>query len=400
MKIIEVLISVVLIYALLSMLVSSIVEMLNNRQKSRGKMLHSAILQMLDDPLNLQYGYLLLKHPLINSMNNQQEKRPFQYLASDAFADAFIDVIGQQAETGLPIQKNKDGEEGNSFTAKGEISSDGAMGLFRIGMQQMNNSPFKDMLLSFYSKSDGDYTRLKGMIENWFDNFMDRTTGWYKRKQIVKFRLVGLVVAIFLNVDSIHLFKVISMDDNLRSSLTQVAEGMANEYSPDGKDEQTLLLHQLTVLDSNIQKLHTNAADTVRSETISKILKGTKTLSDNISKSDSLQQKQLEQIKQVLVLSDQLGFPIGWSKSEAPLSWFNSDESPKMPTNKLGIYLYHRNEQPQFWTVFLYVIGILLTGFLLSFGAPFWFDILIKFVNIRKAGQKPQATNTSQKPSS
>jgi hypothetical protein len=401
MKIIEVLLSVVLIYALLSIMVSSIVEMLNNLQKSRGKMLHSAILQMLNDPLNLQYGYLLLKHPLIDSMNNQKEKRPFQYLASDAFADAFIDVIGHQAETGLPILKNKKSDEGNDFMASRETSSDSAMELFKKGVQQMNNSPFKDMLLSFYSKSKADYPELKKMIENWYNNFMDRTTGWYKRKQGTKFFLVGLLVACVLNVDSIHLFKVIYMDDNLRNNLTQVAEGVAADYSVEGKDEQVLLKHQLSVLDSNIQVLETVASDTtVHSSTIKTLLKGTKTLSENISTSDSLRQKQVEQINSILIMTDELGFPVGWSKSEAPLSWFAKGDIPKLPNNKLGKYLNNRNDNLEFGSFFMYLIGIFLTGFLLSFGAPFWFDILVKFVNIRKAGQKPQAGIISQKPTS
>ncbi len=152
MKFIEVLISVVLIYALLSILVSMIVEHVNNRQKSRGKMLHTAILQMLNDTMNLQYGFLLLKHPLINTMNNQKEKRPFQYLASDAFADAFIDIIGQQSDVGLPILKKENSNDGHDFSIEGETSSDSAIQLFEKGMQQMNDSPFKEMLLSFYSK--------------------------------------------------------------------------------------------------------------------------------------------------------------------------------------------------------------------------------------------------------
>jgi hypothetical protein len=35
------------------------------------------------------------------------------------------------------------------------------------------------------------------------------------------------------------------------------------------------------------------------------------------------------------------------------------------------------------------LIGWLITGIAISLGAPFWFDLLSKFVNIRAAGQKP-----------
>jgi hypothetical protein len=44
------------------------------------------------------------------------------------------------------------------------------------------------------------------------------------------------------------------------------------------------------------------------------------------------------------------------------------------------------------------LIGLLMTGLALSLGAPFWFDVLTRFVNIRSAGAKPDradATATS-----
>ena len=40
--------------------------------------------------------------------------------------------------------------------------------------------------------------------------------------------------------------------------------------------------------------------------------------------------------------------------------------------------------------LFLKLLGWLLSAVALSFGAPFWFDLLSRFVNIRKAGIKPK----------
>ncbi len=41
-----------------------------------------------------------------------------------------------------------------------------------------------------------------------------------------------------------------------------------------------------------------------------------------------------------------------------------------------------------FWP--LKVLGLFVTGLALSFGAPFWFDTLSKFMNVRAAGVKPE----------
>jgi len=39
-------------------------------------------------------------------------------------------------------------------------------------------------------------------------------------------------------------------------------------------------------------------------------------------------------------------------------------------------------------------VGILLAAALMSLGAPFWFDILNKFMNVRNAGKPPEKNAT------
>jgi hypothetical protein len=39
------------------------------------------------------------------------------------------------------------------------------------------------------------------------------------------------------------------------------------------------------------------------------------------------------------------------------------------------------------------VLGWLISALAISMGAAFWFDVLGKFINVRNAGKKPQATN-------
>jgi len=40
------------------------------------------------------------------------------------------------------------------------------------------------------------------------------------------------------------------------------------------------------------------------------------------------------------------------------------------------------------------VFGLVLTGIALSLGAPFWFDLLSKFMNVRGSGEKPKPTQS------
>jgi len=48
-----------------------------------------------------------------------------------------------------------------------------------------------------------------------------------------------------------------------------------------------------------------------------------------------------------------------------------------------------------FWGVLAKLLGLAMTGLALSLGAPFWFDMLSRFVNLRAAGIKPDRADAS-----
>lgn len=74
--ILEISISLIFIYALLCILSSILEEWWNHYRKSRGKLLQDAIIQLLHDPYNLNYGELLMNHFLIQNLSNPHNRRP------------------------------------------------------------------------------------------------------------------------------------------------------------------------------------------------------------------------------------------------------------------------------------------------------------------------------------
>lgn len=70
------------------------------------------------------------------------------------------------------------------------------------------------------------------------------------------------------------------------------------------------------------------------------------------------------------VETDLRPFPIGWTAATS--GWRNS-----------------------FFGIMGKLVGLLMTGLALSLGAPFWFDILTRFVNLRGAGAKPERTDAA-----
>ncbi|MDR3573399.1 MAG: hypothetical protein P4L50_06050 [Anaerolineaceae bacterium] len=60
-------------------------------------------------------------------------------------------------------------------------------------------------------------------IETWFNNTMDRASGWYKRSTVWIAILIGLIVAILLNIDTLAIVQSLWANSSLRQSVGSAA---------------------------------------------------------------------------------------------------------------------------------------------------------------------------------
>jgi hypothetical protein len=344
MKYIEICVALILVFALLSIVVSMLAERWNSVRKVRSEMLKKSIMQMLNDPLNLNYGFQLINHPLIASMKDPEGRRSFQYLEPSLFADALMDVIAGQADKGLPV--------GAAPPAEPDLFPE-PLEAFKKGVEAMNDSPMKELFASMAAKAEGKHPLLKAAIENWYRCNTARMTGWYKRKQQKPLFFIALAVALVLNVDAIHLFRTIAIDDGLRKDMVETAE-------------QVVVLHQDS---AQMVPVVTNNTITITATT---------TTNDSAPK-DSVTLLKLR------------GIPIGWSRTTAPLSWIIKPDKKIDYDLERPLDQYHqKRNEGSFWNIISWLLGILITALMTCFGAPFWFDILSKFVNIRRSGTRPE----------
>lgn len=178
------------------------------------------------------------------------------------------------------------------------------------------------------SESQDDLERFKTNIEVWFNDSMDRVSGVYRRKVHYALFFIGFVLAVSLNVDTIVLANRLSHDSALRAALVSNAEAAARRPAPlSGAGEGQTVPQQEAALAATIKELN------------------------------------------------QLSLPIGWAGSDPDLT-------PNFAT--LG-----------WWgglmdAVKRHFLGWMLTAFAATFGAPFWFDLLNRFINIRSAGKAPE----------
>src|SRR6188768_1904606 len=117
-NILDIIISLVLIYALLSILVSIITEWLNVQLKARSLFLKETIFKLLNDPVNFNFGELFYNHYLIRKFYNADLKSLPQYISSKLFADVLIDLIANRTKHDIPITMvGKSGPMGKQYQA-------------------------------------------------------------------------------------------------------------------------------------------------------------------------------------------------------------------------------------------------------------------------------------------
>jgi hypothetical protein len=188
--------------------------------------------------------------------------------------------------------------------------------------------PFTTSLQSLATNAANDIGRFRTSIENWYDDHMDRVSGWYKR-YVAKITItVGAILVILLNINTITIGRT---------------------------------LYSNTVVSSAVSMVAANHPDCAKGES---------------------QEQCLSSLQTNLSAVAQAGLPIGWPTVSACLvkgascNWWQQ-RGILNPNGSSG------------WQLVLVIIGFLLTILALTPGAQFWFGLLVKLGAIRSTGPKP-----------
>ncbi|HEY4148739.1 MAG TPA: hypothetical protein VGM41_07415 [Chitinophagaceae bacterium] len=78
-------------------------------------------------------------------------------------------------------------------------------------------------LQNLFRDSRQDPFLFRKKLEDWFQQTMDRASGWYKKQTQVMLFLLGLILSISFNVDTIAICRVLSKDKEARQQLVNMA---------------------------------------------------------------------------------------------------------------------------------------------------------------------------------
>jgi hypothetical protein len=323
--ILDVAIGLVFIYCLYSLLATTIKEIIASILGLRARKLEVAIWRMLADtkPRSSSKSTLLSEfygHPLIKFMNDGGWfKRKPSYISPQNFSKVVVDILasfGKPSEQGTPIS----------------IST----GLQTL-ISQKSPAPQAEtirLLQSLLAEANNDLAKFRALLERWFNDMMDRVSGWYKRQSQWIVFVIGFVVAVSLNANTFEIIKQLSKDKTAREQIVQLATNYAKSH-PSGVRGSEATCH----------------ADSLD---VSQRLDSLVLYADSLYKSDIRQS----------------GTILG-------LGWTSFDDF----SHQFG------------WRSFF---GWLITALAISLGAPFWFDLLSKLVQLRGTGPKPDDKQPKQ----
>jgi len=329
----NVVISLVFIYLLYSLLVTTLNEGIASFFNLRAKTLEKGIRRMLTDHGDQVNGIVddFYKQPLIKYLAEDNTKKP-SYLNSASFANALVHLCHDLA-TDLPEAPSK----------------------LWAGIQKIKetNPQTGKYLETLYNDASGDVKKFQELAENWFNDTMERATGWYK-KQTQKITLaVAFVVALAFNVDTIGIVKNLSANPKLATQMVEMADQYTklNQRGGDPKDTATA-----------------------------------KSIKECLDKAKALTTHQSDIQKGNAILG--LGWSWSWSIPKDTIRCCVNDKKCADRTPyKLAVKSTGNKIRYVVETLLSSLLGLLITALAISLGAPFWFDLLNKFMQLR--GSKP-----------
>jgi hypothetical protein len=296
-------IGLMLMYLILSLIVSAMNEGLASLTDRRANFLVKGIQNLLGPDLTRRF----YQHGLISGLTRKRVRfhaKP-AYISRETFGTAVLEVVTK------PPNPGPDGR--SSVRSKGAVPDLGEVKERASALEDPGAKDLREAMLAFADESD-DWAEFKQRLEAWFDEAMERVSGWYRRRTRIVLWAIALLLVGVLNADTLNVARVLWLDPTVRTAAEAAAREAVRE---DG---------------ATPQPAGDDAAELTREAT------------------DAIQQLQ------------KIGLPLRWSEATTP------DNVPS-------------------WL--LKFVGLIITAFALTFGAPFWFDLLKRVVGVRASGPPP-----------
>ena len=399
--VLDVFIGLIFVFLLYSLLATILLELIASRFGLRARMLQKALRRMLEDgddnassyaiinwgkaiienllhffkPFGRNNDYPILKkfysHPSIKYLGDGRLFKKPSYLHAHNFSQTIIHLL-----------------RGDTYDGRTQNESDLIRQAIDGNSLNINPETLKQ-LQSLFADARQDSYLFKHKLEDWFEETMERTTGWYRKQTQIILITIGFVLALAFNVDTIAITKILIKDKKAREQLVQLAISKEKEYGG--------------ILDS-VKTITVSKAQIITRDSLSNILKDTTRF--DTTTTVSVRDKFLDSVKNdlqndALTVQGILGLRGLDDTCTNALRTMDSLINTN-PSNKKELIAERKDRYKKCMSkikegsayqksMILMIVGWLITALAISLGAPFWFDLLTKFVKFRTTG--PRVTN-------
>ncbi|MEO8148020.1 MAG: hypothetical protein ABI723_10305 [Bacteroidia bacterium] len=315
----------------------------------------SAILLIENYRFKNTLAHAFYSHPYMFYMGENKFHSKPGYLKNENFSRVLIAVLNGEGKNNPEniLAAIKKGE----VTIRDVIKKEDI--IYKI--DEATKSELKDRLVEV----DMDIKKFKASLESWFDDTMDRASGWYKRKVQLLLFVIGLIIAVIFNVNTFKIVGVLSKDKDARNQLVTLASNVSKQQDFENK---------ITLAKDTTAK----AADAPDSLLVQRLQLLKKAYNDL--------NKDSKDATQILAM--------GWGFDTVPVYALATDASWKKASKNFyfkAMYVLANTFHP-----LSNLFGFIVTALALSLGAAFWFDLLKKLVEIRGSGKVPDEDNTKK----
>jgi hypothetical protein len=330
--IIDLIAGMIFVYFLLSIVCSSVVEMLLSAFRARAKLLAEWLFKIFDKQVQdggktESLGQAIMDHCAVTALS-EKGNAP-SYIDAKNFTSALLEKI-----TFNPNEPNSIANDLNTIINKLEQTDILSLELKRalLGYAYEVRDAYKNAA----NKTISDIEMFRSKIETWYNTSMDRLTGDFKRRYARPFTLiVAAVTVILMNADSVNIAKYLYSNPEARAKVAAQAYTAA-------KDSANAFNTRIAAIQ--------NANDT----TVKQLQQTFQTGLDNINEAKAVIEQNL---------------PFGWTDTDF--------------------------KTLNFFVLLSKILGLAVTILAVMLGAPFWFDLLNKVTNLRSTGARPNNDNTT-----
>lgn len=197
----DVMIGIITVYLIFALACTAIVEVFSAWCEVRSKNLEVALTEFLHGSIadGSRFVDAFFAHPVVQTLSVGEHGRP-SYITPEIAGQVIVALINAK-EDEFPLRAGIDRLPGT-----------------------IRDNRIKGLLDALYREAGEDLGAFRKLLENHYDEAMDRASGWYKRKTQTMALVVSAAMVVLANVDTVDLANSLSSNPAARAKMVELAQ--------------------------------------------------------------------------------------------------------------------------------------------------------------------------------